>query len=156
MLLSNLQNLFRFPPLSHRGFLFFFFNCIFLNSHVFYSIFSFFGQVACGILVPQPGIEPEASALEARNLNHWTPGKSPEVLFPTHLAFHLALGSQVWNNSSVFLCLLWPWYLTKCPLILVCPFLMTEVRLFIFFFNFYLFIFIFGCVRSSFLCEGFL
>ena len=27
---------------------------------------------ACGILVPQPGIEPKPLAVEARSLNHWT------------------------------------------------------------------------------------
>ena len=28
--------------------------------------------MACGILVPQSGIEPTLPALEAQNLNHWT------------------------------------------------------------------------------------
>ena len=28
-------------------------------------------HMACGILVPQPWIEPMASALEVRSLNHW-------------------------------------------------------------------------------------
>ena len=31
--------------------------------------------MACGILVPRPGIEPMPPAAEARNLNHWLPGK---------------------------------------------------------------------------------
>ena len=31
---------------------------------------------ASGILVPQPGIKPVPTALEARNLNHWTTRKS--------------------------------------------------------------------------------
>ena len=29
-------------------------------------------HVACGILVPQPGIEPVFPAVEAWSLNHWT------------------------------------------------------------------------------------
>ena len=29
-------------------------------------------RAACGILIPQPGIEPAAPALEERSLNHWT------------------------------------------------------------------------------------
>ena len=29
-------------------------------------------HMACGILVPRPGIEPVSPALEAQNLNHWT------------------------------------------------------------------------------------
>ena len=28
--------------------------------------------MACGILVPRPGIKPVSPALEAQNLNHWT------------------------------------------------------------------------------------
>ena len=35
----------------------------------------------CGILVPQPGIEPAASAMEAQSPNHRTPGKSPTTPF---------------------------------------------------------------------------
>ena len=30
--------------------------------------------MACGILVPQPGIEPAPSAVKARSPNHWTQG----------------------------------------------------------------------------------
>ena len=41
-------------------------------------IFNFFlpSHMACGILVPQPGIKSMSPALEAQNPNHWTPGKS--------------------------------------------------------------------------------
>ena len=31
-----------------------------------------FGHIACGILVPQPEIEPETPALKAQSLNRWT------------------------------------------------------------------------------------
>ena len=43
-----------------------------------FIFFFFFGLccTACGILVPQPGIEP--AALEAWSLNHWTPREVPE------------------------------------------------------------------------------
>ena len=30
------------------------------------------GRMACGILVPRPGIEPASPTLEAQCLNHWT------------------------------------------------------------------------------------
>ena len=33
---------------------------------------------ACGILVPQPGIEPVPSATTVQSLNHWTAGEFPE------------------------------------------------------------------------------
>ena len=38
------------------------------------SVFNFFGHGiwACGILDPQPGIEPTPPAVEARSLNNWT------------------------------------------------------------------------------------
>ena len=40
-----------------------------------------FGHTACGILVPQPGIEPGPPALEAWSLNHWTAREVPHFCF---------------------------------------------------------------------------
>ena len=37
-------------------------------------------NAACGILLPRPGIEPAAPALEVRNLNHWTAREVPNLL----------------------------------------------------------------------------
>ena len=37
--------------------------------------------VACGILVPQPGSEPTAPALETWGLNHWTAREVPSYVF---------------------------------------------------------------------------
>ena len=37
-------------------------------------------STACGILVPQPGIEPTSPAVEAQNLNHWTTSKVPRFI----------------------------------------------------------------------------
>ena len=37
--------------------------------------------VACGILVPQPGIEPASPALEVRSPNHWTAKEVPLLHF---------------------------------------------------------------------------
>ena len=37
--------------------------------------------VACGILVPQPGIEPAPPAVEAQSLNHWTAREVPIHFF---------------------------------------------------------------------------
>ena len=34
-------------------------------------------RTACGILLPQPGVEPPSPAVEARSLNHWTAGEVP-------------------------------------------------------------------------------
>ena len=32
---------------------------------------------ACGMLVPQPGVEPAPPAVEAQSLNHWTTREVP-------------------------------------------------------------------------------
>ena len=40
-------------------------------------MFWFFGPTICGILVPWPGMETAAPALEAQSLNHWTPREVP-------------------------------------------------------------------------------
>ena len=40
-----------------------------------------FGCQACGILAPQPGINPEAPALEGGVLTTGLPGKSPMCIF---------------------------------------------------------------------------
>ena len=38
----------------------------------FISLLIFFGREACGILVPQPGIELAPPAFEVWSLDHWT------------------------------------------------------------------------------------
>ena len=37
--------------------------------------------MACGILVPQPGIEPVPLAVEVQSPNHWTTRKFPDKIF---------------------------------------------------------------------------
>ena len=39
------------------------------------------GGVACGILVPLPGIQPMLPVVEAQNPNHWTPREVPRISF---------------------------------------------------------------------------
>ena len=43
-------------------------------------LFSWPRRVACGVLVPRPGIEPVPPALGARSLNHWTARQVPGVI----------------------------------------------------------------------------
>jgi len=62
-------------------------------------------QVAHGILVPWPRIEPMPPALGARSLNHWTTSEVPEVFFKTQKPL---LPSK--DSSSVLL--------TECYLLL--------------------------------------
>ena len=38
-------------------------------------------HVACGMLVPQPGIEPTPLAMKAQSLNLWTAGEFPRLVF---------------------------------------------------------------------------
>ena len=45
-----------------------------------------FGHTACGILPPQPGIEPGPSAVKAQNPNHWSTREFPRILI--FLSFH--------------------------------------------------------------------
>ena len=45
-------------------------------------MFWFFGHKACGILAPQPGMEPATLGLEGEVLTTGLPGKS--LLFPSH------------------------------------------------------------------------
>ena len=59
------------------------FFCLFL---IFFVCFCLsFGCLACGILVPQPGIEPESLELGAWSLNNWTAREVPLCLFKLHL-----------------------------------------------------------------------
>ena len=39
-------------------------------------------RVACGILIPLPGVKPVPPALGARSLNHWTAREFPLFLSP--------------------------------------------------------------------------
>ena len=60
------------PRTSYRACQIAFFVCLFVFNFLAY-------HAACGILVPQPGIEPRPPAVEARSLNHWTTGEIPRA-----------------------------------------------------------------------------
>ena len=60
----------------------------------------FFGGVhcmACGILVPQPGIEPVPPAVEAQSLKHWTTREVPRVSLLNCISY---LPYKVWYLSA--------------------------------------------------------
>ena len=66
--------------------------------------FSWLCHTACGILVPQPGIEPAPPAVEVWTFNHWT---AREVPLPTsYLSPHLTHGLPDGRGSllAVLLC----------------------------------------------------
>ena len=50
-----------------------------LSVRTFLFLFFWLHHVACGILVPQPGIEPMPPALEEWSLNHWTAQEVPKA-----------------------------------------------------------------------------
>ena len=52
-----------------------------LLQHKTNFMFWFFGQEACEILAPQPGVEPTTSALEVKVLNTGLPRKVPRIFF---------------------------------------------------------------------------
>ena len=59
---------------------------------------------ACGILAPQPGIEPVPPEVEARSLNHWTTREVPEFCFytwPGHCPFVHSI-SQTWGSLTPY------------------------------------------------------
>ena len=68
-----------------------------------HRIFFFFLPCeACGILVPQPGIEPTLPALEARSPNHWTAREVPASAWDFDASvccFHLG-DVDKWRNTE--------------------------------------------------------
>ena len=57
----------------------------------FFPFFFFFGQEACRILVPRPGIEPLPPEVEARSFDHWNTREVPHlfhVILITHCGMY--------------------------------------------------------------------
>ena len=57
----------------------YFFKKINIYIYIFFFFFFWLHRVACGILVPQPGIEPVPSAVKVQGPNHWTVREFPLV-----------------------------------------------------------------------------
>ena len=81
------------------------------------SLVQYIGSVVvvCEILVPQPGIKPMPSTVEAQNLSHWTTKGSPlEVIFDTICPYRLqSKPSLVYYALTLFSCyhylvFMWP------------------------------------------------
>ena len=78
-------------------FLMFGFGFCFFKVHLFFWLH----PVSCGILVPQPGIEPASPAAEPRNLHHWTTREVPTCLFlicVEHLPLDRLKYSILWSR----------------------------------------------------------
>ena len=111
MSISNLQSiLLRHPP-QPRNRKFILWACesvsvLWISSFVsFFSLFFFFWPctVACGILVPQPGIELSSPAVEAQSLNHWCAQEVP-IFFSFFLDF-------AYKRCHISASVLNPWFL---------------------------------------------
>ena len=63
-------------------------------------MFWFFELEACGILAPQPGIEPTPPAVEGEVLTIGLPGKSPHLVA---FSCHVCLSPQIWDSFSAFI-----------------------------------------------------
>ena len=57
-------------------------------------MFWFFGREVCGILAPQPGIEPAPPTLEGEDLTTGPPGKSPYRSFKKKKIKHSSHGRR--------------------------------------------------------------
>ena len=66
------------------------------------SVFTFFWSLcaACGVSVPQLGMEPGPSAVKAPSLNHWTAREFPVTNSINTKVYYLFCGYKLSNNSS--------------------------------------------------------
>ena len=66
--------------------------------------FFFFFLASCGVLDPQPGIEPKPPALEAQNLSHWTTREVPSIalfLLLTLPSWEALATHPHWSKASI-------------------------------------------------------
>ena len=55
----------------------------------YYYFLFWLSHTACGILVPQPGIEPRAPAVRAQSPHHWTARELPVHCFRLNAVAHI-------------------------------------------------------------------
>ena len=112
-------------------------------------MFWFFGHGTCGILAPQPGIEPPSPALEGKVLTTGPPGKSLSLSFlRITLPDRIFLVDRFWVFfflSALWIChptLSWPVrFLLRNPLIVLWGSFVSGKVLFYCFFQDFLFVF---------------
>ena len=64
--------------------------------------------MACGILVPLPGIEPRPSAVKAQSPNHWTTREFPQPDFKLYRTLNLPFSPSIAVLSPSFFLLTQP------------------------------------------------
>ena len=61
-------------------------------------------HIACGILVPGPGMKPSPLIVEVQCLNHWTAREVPTCfIFSTGICFHKITSRSVLNSQASLL-----------------------------------------------------
>ena len=106
-----------FPPLlpfvfkKHQCTTINFFIFFLLFKRFFYFLFFWPHHAACGILVPQPGIEPRSTALEAWSLNCWTTREAPFTIFKLYFLVFFLRGCS--RDSYQFIMIYFKLILTK-------------------------------------------
>ena len=74
------------PYFFNVFYLLIYFHYCFLILHFYLQYFFSLHHVACGILVPWPGMEPAPLAVKVQSLNHWTTRQFPSLVFmKTHV-----------------------------------------------------------------------
>lgn len=64
----------------------------------FFVVFLFFGCMACGILLPRPGIKPTLPVWAAKNLKHWTAREVSSFVF-----IDRSIEKEKWPNMLITL-----------------------------------------------------
>ena len=87
------------PFQGHFIYLFLFSLCMYVCMYVFIYLYLFFWLhcVACGILVPRPGVEPRLSAVKAQSPNHWTTRAFPQVHFGISLLIYIKNPAEIFD-----------------------------------------------------------
>ena len=57
-------------------------------------------HMACGTLVPWPGIVPSSHALETQNLSHWTTGEVLKMFCLMECTYSIAQMTNLWSITS--------------------------------------------------------
>ena len=70
----------------------------------YYQLYLFFWPhcAVCGILVPQPGIEPGPSAVKAQSCDHWTTMEFPTLLLEVALEFAVYINTKIYFQIILY------------------------------------------------------
>ena len=102
---------------------------VFIESVTILILFWFFGHEACGILAPQPGIEPTSPVLEGKALTTGLPGESQVDYFFFFNLFMAVLGLRFCARAFSSCGKRGPLFIAVCGPLTIAASLVTEHRL---------------------------